>query len=249
MTKKILFLFCCVSTLLISVEAQQTTAVPTRVQAQTTLNKLSKAGGVNSSEVMVGIPPPSGELIGSGYLDDNWLKGTILLYQKDTRIEGYLLKYDIQTDQLEILESTGTTKVLEGVRAKSFHLFTDSSRTPRHFINARDYKKEGVSMTGFFEILVEGPLPLLKKIEVVIQKANYVKEFDTGSRDDKIIQKEAYYYADKNNVNKVPRKKLTVIFKDHSQEMEQFIKVNDLNTKNPSDVHRIFEKYNAFFKK
>jgi hypothetical protein len=103
-------------------------------------------------------------------------------------------------------------------------------------------------MTGFFEVMVEGPLPLLKKTDVVIQKANYVKEFDTGTRDDKIIQKETYYYADQNNVNKVPKKKLSVIFKDHNQEMEQFIKENDLNTKNVADLYRIFEKYNAFFK-
>jgi hypothetical protein len=125
---------------------------------------------------------------------------------------------------------------------------SDSLHTPDYFINVQTYKNEGTAMSGFFQVLVDGSLPLFKKTEISIQKANYVKEFDTGSRDEKIHKKEIFYYADQNDVFKVPKKKLTAIFKEHIQEMDQFIKVNDLNPKDAIDLQRIFEKYNSFLK-
>lgn len=196
---------------------------------------------------MVGIPPPAGEVIGTTYLDDSWKKGTILLYKDEALIENYFIKYDIQANLLEIQDAQ-VVKVLEGAKVKSFMWISDSPQTPYYFINARTYKNDGTAMSGFFQIMVDGSLPLFKKTEISIQKANYVKEFDTGSRDEKIHKKEIFYYADQNDAFRVPKKKLTAIFKDRSQEMDQFIEVNNLNPKNAADLQRIFEKYNSFFK-
>jgi hypothetical protein len=234
----------CLLTVL-SIKIQGQSAIPSRIHAQTTLNKLS--AGVSPSQVMVGIAPPAGEVIGTTYLNDGWKKGPILLYKDEAPIENYFIKYDIQANLLEI-QDAHVVKGLEGARVKSFMWISDSLLIPDYFINARAYKNEGTAMSGFFQVIVDGPLPLFKKTEISIQKANYVKEFDTGSRDEKIHKKEIFYYADQNEVFKIPKKKLTAIFKDRSQEMDQFIGINNLNPKNIIDLQRIFEKYNSFFK-
>jgi hypothetical protein len=96
----ILFCFFCVASSQIS--AQTSSAIPSRIQAQTSINKVVRPGGLRPSEIMAGIPPPPGEVIGDSYLAENWFKGSILLYREGDLIEGYLLKYDIQNDLLEI---------------------------------------------------------------------------------------------------------------------------------------------------
>jgi hypothetical protein len=226
------------------ISGQTATAIPSRIQAQTSINKVVRPGGLRPSEVMIGIPPPPGEVIGDSYLEENWFKGSILLYREGDLIEGYMLKYDIEKDLFEI-KTSADVKILEGRKAKSFLWQKDSAAAPHYFVNAKDYTKEGVPLTGFFEVLADGPMPLLKKTDIVIQKANYVKEFDTGSRDDKILKREHYYYLIEHNVNEIPNRKLASLFTDKMIEMDGFIRINGLNPKNESDLQRIFKEYNS----
>jgi hypothetical protein len=111
-------------------------------------------------------------------------------------------------------------------------------------VNARDFN-DGSALVGFFEVLVDGPIPLLRKTELVMQKANYVKEFDTGSRDDKLVKNEYLYYAVEKTIARVPKRKVSVIFNAHAPDIENFINDQNLNTKEVKDLKRIFEKYNV----
>jgi hypothetical protein len=134
---------------------------------------------------------------------------------------------------------------LPGKKVKSFLWQKDSVGTANYFVNAKEYLKDGAPLTGFFEVLADGPMPLFKKTEIVIQKANYVKEFDTGSRDDKILKKEHYYYSNNHLVAEVPKRKIISLFGDRMAEMDRFIQTNELNPKNETDLQRIFREYNT----
>lgn len=238
--------FSCLAVGLLCIHEQiysQTSAIPERIRAQTDMNKITRPQGLNPGEVMAGIPPPPGEVIGDSHLEEDWIKGSILLYSNQRMIEGYPLKYDIQTDLFEI-KTDADVKVLEGKRVKSFLWKKDNSASPSYFVNAHEYTFDGIPLLGFFEVLVDGSLPLFKRTEVVIQKANYVKEFDTGSRNDKILKKVSYYYGDQKEAFIVPKKKAHIIFKDKSEDLEQFIKTNDLSLKEEADLIRIFKHYN-----
>jgi hypothetical protein len=222
----------------------QNNAVPTIIHSQTTLNKLTRAGGFSSSEIMRGIPPPPGEVIGSPYLDDDWNVGTVMLYRDNALIERLPIKYDVEKHVLEIYDGS-VVKVLESTKVKSFIWVKDASQQAQYFVNAKDFNADGAPLIGFFEVLVDGAMPLMRKSEITIQKANYVKEFDTGSRDDKLIKNEYLYYAEEKNVSKVPKRKLTEIFKNLAPDMENFIKEQGLNPKEVAHLIKIFQKYNS----
>jgi hypothetical protein len=222
----------------------QSNAVPTIIHSQTTLNKLTRAGGFQGSEIMRGIPPPPGEVIGSPYLDDEWHIGTVMLYKDDALIERHPLKYNIEKQMLEIYDGSAV-KVLEWSKIKSFIWVKDASQQAQYFVNARDFNSNGSALIGFFEVLVDGHMPLLRKTEITLQKANYVKEFDTGSRDDKLVKNEYLYYADGKNVSRVPKRKITEIFKSSAADIERFINNHNLNLRELKDLESVFQQYNA----
>jgi hypothetical protein len=222
----------------------QNITVPPIIHSQTTLSRLTRAGGFNGSEIMRGIPPPSGEVIGSPYIDDEWHIGTVLLYQGDALIERHPLKYDLEKQLLEIYDGS-IVKILECSKVKSFIWVNDASQQAHYFVNAQDFNLDGSSLIGFFEVLVDGSMPLLKKTEVTLQKANYVKEFDTGSRDDKLVKNEYLYYAEQKMVTRVPKRKLSMIFKTYSAEIDNFINKQNLNAREVEDQVVVFKKYNS----
>jgi hypothetical protein len=239
----IIFFLCGISKIL----AQPVSAIPANIRATNTLDRLSDPNGLGSGDVVYGIPMPPGKVIGDTYLKAEWQRGTILLYDQGKMIEGYPLRYDIKTDELEI-RGKGSVKVLSGSKIRSFVWIDSLSRIPVYFVNGKEYKNnEGIPLTGFFEIVEDGRMPILKKTTITIRKADYSVALDVGSRDDKILKKHDYYYALDHQVNEVPssRKKLYAIFGNRAEEIEGFVKNNNLNITREDHLREIFRYYNA----
>ena len=99
-------------------------------------------------------------------------------------------------------------------------------------------------------MLSDGSLPLFKKTEVSIKKANYVVQFDVGNRDDVIKKIESYYYAQGGRVFKVPsnKKKIIALCKGKEAEIKNFIQNNSLDVSQQHHLQAVFEKYNLLAK-
>jgi hypothetical protein len=229
--------------------SQPITAVPNNLRASTTIQGIT-TGEWNDGEILYGIPIPPGKTVGDGYLHQNWMISSVLLYQDDKLLEGYPVRYDIQLDELEIKGKNGV-KVLEGSKVKSFSLVDSISNRPKYYVNAREYKMaDNIPLVGFFEVLADGKLPLFMKTTVAVKRANYSVHFDVGSRDDHVLKSDQYFTSIEGAVSEVPtsKKKLLHLFGNKSFSVDKFIRINSLSITNPYHLARIFQHYNDLVK-
>ena len=221
--------------------------VPPNVRASNTLDRLRESRDFSTADMLYGIPLPEGKTIGDSYLDANWKDASILLYESEKLIEGFPIRYDIMTDDVEVKTKKGI-KVLQGIKIKSFVWVDSVTKAPDYFVNAKDFKDESnVSYTGFFQVLSEGSLPLFQKAKIDIKKADYNIQFNVGSQDDKILKKIEFYTLKGKQVVELPssKKKIVALFGDKSEAMEVFIKENDLSITKSDQLKIIFEHYNS----
>jgi len=196
--------------------------------------------------MLYGIPLPEGKVVGDTYLSTEWKRSVILLYDNNKLIEGFPVRYDIKSDDLEV-KGRSDIKVLEGRKIKSF-MWIDSSRSePYYFVNAKDFKVGGVPLTGFFEVLADGNSPLFKKVNISVKKADYNVTLNMGSRDDKILKNSTYYFADGNRVSEIPgsKKKFLQLLKSKADEVESYMDENGLSIKKEEELVAIFKYYNS----
>src|SRR5688572_1361995 len=221
--------------------------VPPNVRASNTLDRLKESRDFSTADMLYGIPLAEGKTIGDTYLDMHWKVASILLYESEKLIEGFPIRYDIMTDDVEVKTKKGI-KVLQGVKIKSFVWVDSVTKSPAYFVNAKDFKDESnVPYSGFFHVLTEGSLPLFKKTEIEIKKADYNIQFNVGSQDDKILKKNEFYTLKGKQVVELPssKKKIVALFGDKSEAMEVFIKENDLSITKSDQLKIIFEHYNS----
>src|SRR4030095_7773501 len=150
-------------------------------------------------------------------------------------------------DEVEVKTKKGI-RVMKGTKIKSFAWVDSVTRAPDYFVNAKDFKdKSNVPYSGFFLVLTEGSLPLFKKTEIDIKKADYNIQFNVGSQDDKILKKSEFYTLKDKVVVELPssRKKIVALFGDKSEAMEVFIKENDLLITKEDPLKIIFDHYNS----
>lgn len=197
-----------------------------------------------------GIPPEPKQLIGNFYLDPNWNKASILLYKNSEIIEGYLVRYQINSNTFEIrAENSDEMSSIPGLRIQNLVWVDKEYNIPRFFINGMDFKEDGVPISGFFEVLVDGQKPLLRRTIATIKASNYNQALMVGERDDTIVKRNHYYYTEGKAVHKIPKKKkqFLVIFGEQAQTIATFIESNKLNIKESSALYSIFTQYNSQF--
>lgn len=220
-------------------------AIPTNMRAENTLDRLSDKGGLSRSDLLYGIPMAPGNLIGDNFLDKKWNKATILLYQSETMIEGHPVKYDIKSDVIEIKTKAGI-KILNGDKIKNMVWVDSLTSEPHYFINASEFKKDGVESRGLLEVIVDGTLPLVKKTEIYVKQPTYNAAMDAGSKDTKIFQKEVFLYSSDKNLLVIKNKKdILTAAGERKAEVETFIKENKINTNKLPGLKQVFEFLNA----
>jgi hypothetical protein len=242
---KFIFVFVALLTLCSIAMAQPTTGVlPPNMRASIALDKLSS---MTPGDLIYGIPLPPKEVVGDSYLNEEWRSTTLMLYSSDVLIEGFPVKYDMLRDEFEIQSKSGI-KVIDGKKVKSFIWIDQISNTADPFINAREFKnEENTPLRGFFNVMVDGKMPLFKKTEAYIKKADYNASLDVGHRNDRILKREKLFYAVEGKVFEVPsaKKKFLLLFEEQQHEVNDFIKSNDLSLGNESHLKRVFEFYNS----
>jgi hypothetical protein len=231
--------------IILPVGAYCQSAIPLNIRAQITAERLSSQNWEKVGNSIVGIPIPPGDVVGDVYLDSKWNLGSIMVDEKKTLVEGYPMKYDLKSQNIEIKTSSGI-RVL-GVKNVAHMVWLDSiTRQPRYFVNAARYKEDGVPMIGLMEVLFDGEKALLKKTKLNVRQPTYVPAMDVGSRDTKLYKKSAYYYNNGTEVVEIKSKKKFIdSLGDHGSEVGQYMKENRLDVKTETDLVKIFEFYNS----
>lgn len=199
------------------------------------------------TDLMNGMPitRPASRVLGDPFLSSKWNATSISLYDVEEEIEGYNTRYNLYFDEMEYQTPEGI-KVLGGSRVKSFS-YKDSLAS--RYVNAKDYLFDGTPLTGFFEVLVDGPAPLLKKYYVFIKEPDYNPALSAGSRDTRIVKYADLYCANGNQVIKVKRKKdMMAFFGDKAEHMKEYMKKYSLFLGEETHVRVIFKHYNSLLK-
>ncbi len=108
--------------------------------------------------------------------------------------------------------------------------------------NAREYTAYATPFDGFFEVLQDGEVQLLKKVYIEILRPNFSPALNVGSKDTKIIKKSEYFYAIKNKLNQIKKKtSLDAIQQyDPSIDLESLVKKERINPNKESDLRKLF---------
>jgi hypothetical protein len=233
------------------IAAYSQAAMPDNLRAASTLDRLTNFQGNNTPDMLYGIPMPPGKVIGDTYLSTDWKIATVLLYADNKIIEGFPTRYDIGTNELEFNAKNGV-KALSGEKVKSFVWIDSQTNTPSYFVNAKEFKNiDNVPFIGFFQILSDGTLPLMKRTKITVKKADYNAALNVGSPDDKILKSEELCYSKENKVFKMPgsNKKAVPVFGDKAAEIKKFIDENSLSVGKEEDLIKIFDHFNSLTKK
>jgi hypothetical protein len=220
------------------------------LRAATTLDRLSNFQGHNTADLLYGIPMPPGKIIGDTYLSQDWKMATVLLYADNKIIEGFPVRYDIAANELEFNAKNGI-KVLSGEKIKSFVWMDADTKVPSYFINGKEFKdSDNVPYVGFFQVLSDGKMPLMKRTKVTIKKPDYNVALNVGSADEKIFKSVMICYSKENKISKIPssNKKGIPVFGEKSAEVKKFVEDNALSFGEEDELIKIFDFYNGLYK-
>ncbi len=90
-------------------------------------------------------------------------------------------------------------------------------------------------------------IAVFKRTTLSIKQANYVPQFDVGSRDDKIMKAEEFYYLKGDTILRIPssKKKLSEVFGNRSEEIKKYMDINAMRLKEEHHIKAIFDYYNS----
>ncbi len=192
-----------------------------------------------------------GTTVGETFLDTLWAKGNIKLYEAiqpiggsavDTLV-GLTMRYNVHFNEVEILlNSYKDTRVLAGEKVQSFWLMKDGET--RRFVNAKKFETEKKA-AGFFEILVSGKNTLAALHKSTVRKPTYNAAFEVGDKDTKVELQEDFYVLENGKAEKLSLNKKGILqhLNDRAEVVNDYMKVNDLDLKNRSNLIRLFERY------
>ena len=215
------------------------------------LERIGNTGNLltGNSGMLAGIPQAAPGVVGDSFLKNYFSDAAFLLFDKEQVVSGYQTKYDIQRDDFYLLQNR-VVRVLEGSKVRNFVVIDSLSKARQQYINGRLLKDEtGSPLSGFFEVLSDGKMALLRKTEIEVKAPDFHPALNVGSKDHRVVKHQLMFYAREGVVGKVPQgKKILSLFPDQEEKMASFIKVNKLDFKSESHLKGLFEYYQSLVK-
>jgi hypothetical protein len=205
----------------------------------------------NANVGFFGIKGPKGSLVGDPYLDSAWQQGSIKLFQKigppgreGDSIANVPIRLDLQNNELEVrINASNEVRVVSGHQIR---FFTIEGNERRIFMNTKQFRSED-NLAGFVELVKAGRLSLVEYIKLNIIKPSYNEALGTGNKDTKITKSNQYYAVKGNTLFHIgtSKKKLLEALADRADDVEKFIKTNNISLKSREDMGKVFAYYNT----
>lgn len=247
----ILPVFIFISLIFLNSAQAQNEALQKTIRATNIQHTLMTRPDLQGGNMIYGIPDAPKQLLGNYYLDTKWNKSTMMLYKNEEILVDQWVRYNIASNQFEILSpENDRVRTIPGLRVQNLVWIDSLHNVPRFFINGMDLKENGSAISGFYEVLVDGEISLVRRTIATVKKSNYNTALMIGTKDDEIKKRDSYYYIKDDQVTKVPRthKKLIKLFEEDKQkEVAQYIDDNNPNLKEVSGLYMVFSYYNSLF--
>lgn len=183
------------------------------------------------------------KIVGDTYYNEHWTKSIIRLYD-DKFIKGYLTRYDIKQNEIEFVFQQGI-KVISGNKVKSIEWIDSLSKETSRLFNTKDFTLEGSSFKGFAELIIDGKIPLFKKVILDEIPPTFNSALNVGTKDLTIVKKVKYFFAVYNRVYEVKKKQTLKSLQPFQPEIQNFCKTESISWTNEQDLKRLFAYVNA----
>ncbi len=181
------------------------------------------------------------QLLGSLYVLDEWLPIEVMLKDGIAKIDK--AKLNLQTSNIDVLYKDEEKEIL--FKDYDYVNFPNKGIINK-YIPAPKYKFEGQALSGFVEILGEGQEKVLINHYNYVRKANNDAKIIGGETDDKLIKKTDVYILRNKKLFEVKKKKdVLEYYKSRSSEVENYIKKEKLDVKNPLELVLLVDFMNS----
>lgn len=175
---------------------------------------------------------------GSPYLRADWIEGVVKL-QNGQSFKGIQLKYDQVADELLFSHKGQTLSFVQPVR--EFKLLTPE----KEMLFRNGFKTpEKHSEKMFFEVLFDGGTKLIGRRSKQITES---KEYNSATTTRKFVPVESLFIIRDGSAVKIRKDKKSILsaLSDKSNQLENYIKANNLNLKDEAGIVRLVEYYNS----
>jgi len=216
------------------------------------MERIPTAGAVGNSIALGNLSYSPAGTVGDVYLYEEYRTSTFWLYDGNQIVQGLAARLDMQRNEFDINLGQGKgIRALPGSKVRSMTWVNMLTNTPEYFINAGEYKNDDETpYYGFFQILSEGDLTLLKLNRVTFKPADRNPTHSTGSKDNRFLKGSDLYYAVGTKALKLPnRKGILKLLEAQKPAIDKFIEINDINLNKEWHLVMLFDHYNSLVKK
>lgn len=229
------FFSACVLILSISLKAQE----PSKLSTFYSIGRLNATGSFGGIGTVMA--PNGNSLEGDEYYDSpDFKKGFISVNGFEKPFGEFQIRYNIRSQEIEMLQGEKVISLSpEKIRSVMYEL---PSGEKHFFFNAKGYISKGVSMTGFFEVLTEGRVLLLKRKTFEHKKTSFNPLDVESSTTEKLLKKEQFFLLNLlkdggNELTELPRQKGKIMdYLGNKNEVTMFFKANNLSLRSESDL-------------
>ncbi len=208
--------------------------------------------GTGNNVALGNLSSPTPGVVGDVYLTKEFKISTFWLYDNNSVAKDLAARLDLQRNEFDIHMGKGNgIRSLSGSRVRSVVMSDSVTLIPKYFINGQEYKnEEDIPYLGFFQILAEGELSLLKFTTVTFKPADTNPTHSTGSADHRFMKKSKLYYAQGSKAIELPnRRGILKLMESRQREVNDYIKLNDINLGDERHLVILFDYYNTITKK
>lgn len=179
------------------------------------------------------------DVAGSPYAQQDFVTGSVVLENGDT-YEAVPLRYNAYEDQIEFKHPNGV--VLNLNNPNKLKLIAIGQQQYTYFEKA-ETPPDG--LTGYFELLENGEIQLLKRQNIILEKAAPAKAYQDPKPAHFKERPTDYYIHYQNQLFKVNSKKqFFTTFPSLEKELKPFIKKQKLKFRQEEDLRRIINQAN-----
>jgi len=222
----------------------QNTGINSNIRANNITNRLTQGVSTAPGEIVWGLSPDrESRVVGDTYFNSEFRPSWVVLYDKKQVIKEYQSKYNALQDEFEF--SVGTDiKTLQGRKVSLVKYFDLQGTDTSVFVNGREFKIGGSHSSGFYELLVDGKVSLLKGIEIEILKPNYNVALGTGSTDTRYLKRFRWYYSVNGELTAIKSNRSLKALDKIAPGVSEFIFQNRIKSDEETDLVRLFQEIN-----
>lgn len=185
------------------------------------------------------------------FVENYWHFGTVFLEEGDTLTGN--LKFSLQDELLQIDTPTGL-QTLTARNALAFQFFDRMEQRDRYYYALPYPKVANYPTPTYFELVMQGePITLLCRESLSVQTMvnNNPYAINPGVPITRTVLKTDYFFLYKSG-KIVPfngtKKGILYLLREREQDIKKYLKENNINFENKSDMFRLIEYYNSKIK-